>query len=229
MSCLISFERCQSSCEERGTSEHYKKFLCTVGFEHQHCTSCFPACPSSHSSTGTVDDMRWELLQYLFTLLYYKTSVPCAKGYAENENEIIANLQFGDWYHLKTRWLTQKKKFIMSYVSMTIYNIYSFLFIIVYIVCIIICFLILYLCEVNFIWFDKIPVSTIKLPQWRFQAFLDVFLFEKLIWKSRRPQDKTSIRGASPGLNIDARKCQNKVMPKGMVLFTNKITISIHL
>ena len=33
MSCLISFERCQSSCEERGTSEHYKKFLSTVGFE----------------------------------------------------------------------------------------------------------------------------------------------------------------------------------------------------
>ena len=37
----------------------------------------------------------------------------------------------------------------------------------------------------NFILFDKIPVSTIKLPQWRFQAFLDVSLFEKLIWKSR--------------------------------------------
>ena len=33
MSCLISFERCQSSCKERGTSEHYKKFLSTVGFE----------------------------------------------------------------------------------------------------------------------------------------------------------------------------------------------------
>ena len=67
--------------------------------------------------------------------------MPCAKGHTENENKIIANLQFGDWYHLNTRWLTQKKKFIMPYVSMTIYNIYSFLFIIVYIVCIIICFL----------------------------------------------------------------------------------------
>ena len=33
MSCLISFERCQSSCEERGTSVHYKKFLSTIGFE----------------------------------------------------------------------------------------------------------------------------------------------------------------------------------------------------
>ena len=33
MSCLISFECCQSSCEEHGTSEHYKKFLSTVGFE----------------------------------------------------------------------------------------------------------------------------------------------------------------------------------------------------
>ena len=49
--------------------------------------------------------------------------------------------------------------------------------------------------------FDKIPVSTIKLPQWRFQAFHDVSLFEKLIWKSRRPQNKTSIRGASPGIS----------------------------
>ena len=141
MSCLISFERCLSSCEECGTSEHYKKFLSN----HKHCTSCLPACPSNHSATRTVEDMRLELLQYLSTLRYYKTSVLCAKEYTENENKIIANLQFGDWYHLNTRWLTQKKKVIMSYVSMTIYNIYSFLFIIVFIVCIIICFLILYL------------------------------------------------------------------------------------
>ena len=105
---------------------------------HNHRTSCFPACPSNHSATGTVDGMRLEHLQYLFTLRYYKISVPCAKGYTENENKIIANLQFDDWYHLNTRWLTQKKKFIMSYVSMIIYNIHSFLFIIVYIVCIII-------------------------------------------------------------------------------------------
>ena len=59
--------------------------------------------------------------------------------------------------------------------------------------------------EGNFILFDKIPVSTIKLPQWRFQAVLDVSLFEKLIWKSRRPQDKTSIRGASPGIPYKLR------------------------
>ena len=65
--------------------------------------------------------------------------MPCAKRYTENENKIIAYLQFGDWYHLNTRWLTQKKKFIMSYMSMTIYNIYPFLFIIVYIIYIIIC------------------------------------------------------------------------------------------
>ena len=42
-------------------------------------------------------------------------------------------------------------------------------------------------------------------PQWRFQAFLGVSLFEKLIWKSRRPQDKTSIRGASPGIPYKLR------------------------
>ena len=59
-----------------------------------------------------------ELLQYLLTLRYYKNSVPCAKGYRENENKRIAYLQSGDWYHLNTRWITQKKKFIMSYVSL---------------------------------------------------------------------------------------------------------------
>ena len=37
-----------------------------------------------------------------------------------------------------------KRRFFMYYMSMTIYNIYSFLFIIVYIVCIIIYLLILY-------------------------------------------------------------------------------------
>ena len=145
MSCLISFERCQSNCKERGTSEHYKKFLSTVGFEPPNTAPL--VVPLNHSATETVDDRRLEfLLQYLFTLRYYKNSVPCAKGYTENENKIIADLQFSDWYHLNTRWLTQKEKCIMSYVSMTIYNIYSFLFIIVYLVCIIICFLILYLC-----------------------------------------------------------------------------------
>ena len=109
-------------------------------------TPWFPACTSNPSATKTADDLILELLQYLFTLRHYKNSVPCAKQYRENENKIIADLQSGDWYHIHTRWLTQKKKFILSYVSMTTYNIYSFLFIIVYIFCIIICFLILYLC-----------------------------------------------------------------------------------
>ena len=126
MSCLISFEPCQSSCEEHGTSEHYKKFLSTVEFELPHRIPWFPACPSNHSAIGAVGNTWLELLQYLFMLRYYKTSVPWAKGYTENENKIIAYLQFGDWYHLNTRWLTQKKKLIMSYMSMTIYNIYSF-------------------------------------------------------------------------------------------------------
>ena len=127
MSCLISFERCQSNCEERGTSEHYKKLLSTVGFEPLNTAPLvFQRVPLNHSATETVDDMWIELLQYLFTLRYYKTSVPCAKGYTENENKIIADLQFGDWYHLNTRWLTQKKKFFMFYMSMTPYNIYSF-------------------------------------------------------------------------------------------------------
>ena len=127
MSCLISFERCQSSCEERKTSEHYKKFLSTVGFESPNTAPLvFQRVPLNHSATEIVDDMRLELQQYLFTLRYYKNSVSCAKRYTENENKIIAYLQFGDWYNLITRWLTQKKNFIMSYMSMTTYNIYSF-------------------------------------------------------------------------------------------------------
>ena len=109
-------------------------------------TCCFPACTSNPSATESVNELILELLQYLLTLRTYKNSVPCAKGYRENENKRIADLQSGDWYHLHTRCLTQKKTFILSYVSMTIYNIYSFLLIIVYIFCIIIFFLILYLC-----------------------------------------------------------------------------------
>ena len=86
----------------------------------------FQRVPLTTRLLGAVDDKWLELLQYLFTLRYYKNSVPCAKGYTENENKIIANLQFGYWYHFNTRWLTQKEKFIMSYMSMSIYNIYSF-------------------------------------------------------------------------------------------------------
>ena len=54
--------------------------------------------------------------------------------------------------------------------------------------------------ERNFVLFDKILVSTIKRLQWRFQAFFDVSLFERLFWKSCRPQKKTLIQGASPGI-----------------------------
>ena len=54
---------------------------------------------------------------------------------------------------------------------------------------------------------NKIPVSTIKLPERRFQAFHEVSLFEKLTRKSPGPQNKTFIRGASPGV---AYKFRNK-------------------
>ena len=101
----------------------------------------------THSAIGAVDDMWLELLQYLFTFRYYKNSVSCAKTYTENENKIIANLQFGDWYHLNTRWLTQKRN-LLCLKCQWLYKIFIlFLFIIVYIVCIIICFFILYLCN----------------------------------------------------------------------------------
>ena len=110
-------------------------------------TSSFPACTSNPSATETVDKFLLELLQYLLTLRHYKNSVPCTKGYRENENKRIADLQSGDWYHLNTRWITQKKKFIMSYVSLQYIIFILFLFIIVYIVRIRICFFILYLCN----------------------------------------------------------------------------------
>ena len=110
MSCLISFERCQSNCEEHGKSEHYQKFLSMVGFE--------PPTPHplpssvSLSPLGYRDIWRHEIRTFtvLITLWYYKFSVWCAKAYKENKNKIVAYLQFGDWYHLNTCWFTQMKK-----------------------------------------------------------------------------------------------------------------------
>ena len=53
-------------------------------------TPCFSACPSNHSAIGAVDDMRIKLLQYFFTLRYYKnSSVWCAKGYIEHRNKSL--------------------------------------------------------------------------------------------------------------------------------------------
>ena len=185
MSCLISFERCQSSCEECGTSEHYKKFKSTVGFEPPTpAPLVFQHVPLTPSATETVHDLILELLQYLLTLRYYKNSVPRAKGYTENENKRIADLQFGDWYHLHTRWLTQKKTFILSYVSMTIYmyNIYSFLLIIVYIFCIIIfplyCIFVL----------DKKP-REINRKDWR---FMYMTLYKKPVFSLTKIRDNTT-------------------------------------
>ena len=51
--------------------------------------------------------------------------------------------------------------------------------------------------------FGKIPVPTIELPKRRFQTFLDISLPEKLIGKSHRTQNKTFIRGASPGVSVE--------------------------
>ena len=97
MSCLISFERCQSSYEETRNKWTLQNILIHDRIRTTNSgTFCFPACTSNPSATETVDDFILELLQYLLTLRYYKNSVPCAKGYRENENKIIADLQFGD-------------------------------------------------------------------------------------------------------------------------------------
>ena len=50
--------------------------------------------------------------------------------------------------------------------------------------------------------FDKIPVPTIELPKRRSQTFFFyISLPDKFIGKSHRPQNKTFIRGASPGVS----------------------------
>ena len=57
-----------------------KNSLPRLDSKHQHRTSWFPACPSNHSATETVDDIRLVLLQYLFTLRYHKNSCAVCKG-----------------------------------------------------------------------------------------------------------------------------------------------------
>ena len=64
---LISFERCQSSCEEHGTSEHYKKILSTVGFEPPTSQglriSSPPISPLGHQSLDIrLNKCPWNLL-----------------------------------------------------------------------------------------------------------------------------------------------------------------------
>ena len=60
-------------------------------------------------------------------------------------------------------------------------------------------------CHVTFgrgdsILFDTISVPTIELPSRPFQTFIDISLPEKVIGKSHRSQNKTLIRGTSPGI-----------------------------
>ena len=47
---------------------------------------------------------------------------------------------------------------------------------------------------------DEIPISTIEPPYGWFQTFPDISMPEKLTWKSHRSQNKTFIRGVSPGV-----------------------------
>ena len=48
--------------------------------------------------------------------------------------------------------------------------------------------------------YEEIPISTIELPEGRYQTFLDIVLPEKLTRTPHRSQNKTSIRGSSPGI-----------------------------
>ena len=51
MSWLISFERCQSSCQQHGTSEHYKTILSMVGFD--------PPTPHKSTVITTRPQLTW--------------------------------------------------------------------------------------------------------------------------------------------------------------------------
>ena len=70
-----------------------------------------------------------KLLQYFFTRRYYKKYVLVSKGYIENKSLrplITYSFMIDTKYQLNTKWFIKKNKLIMSYMSMTIYNIYSF-------------------------------------------------------------------------------------------------------
>ena len=107
-------------------------------------TPCFLACPSNHSAIGKNIDKLLEHLQYFLIKRYYKNYVSCARD--------IYKIKMNEHCSLTVLWLIPfnykmnytKEEFFTSYMSMTKYDIYSFLFIIVYIVCIIIYLLILY-------------------------------------------------------------------------------------
>ena len=66
------------------------------------------------------------------------------------------------------------------------------------------CYLTLISCDGDFILLHQIPVSTIKLPEWGFQASHEVSLLdhECLTGRSPGPQNKTFIREANPGYCI---------------------------
>ena len=67
MSCLISFKRCQSSCEEHGTSEHYKKNIVlgrirSTNTAHGLQITSPPLSPLDHNWL----DMRWNKMSMKF-------------------------------------------------------------------------------------------------------------------------------------------------------------------
>ena len=91
-------------------------------------TPCFPACPSNHSAIGRDIDMLLELLQYFLIKRDYKNYVSCAKH--------IQKIKMNEHCSLTVLWLIPfkynmiytKEECFMSYMSMTLYNIYSFFY-----------------------------------------------------------------------------------------------------
>ena len=109
-------------------------------------THSFPAYHSNHSAIGRDINMLLELLQYFLIKRYYKNYVSCARDTCIQKIKMNEHCSLTVLCLIPFNYKTiyTKEEFFMSYMSMTIYNIYSALFIIVYFVCIIIYLLILY-------------------------------------------------------------------------------------
>ena len=142
MSCLMSFVWYSPSSDQRKVSEKFKMMT----YVSDGIRTSDPSLSDTLTTRLSGQITTWYLNLFKYFFRYDTTRILCSgKGiYRKLKYTNIVYLQFCGWYHLNTSWFIQKKKSIMYYIAMIIYNIYSFLFIIVYIVCSIIYLLILY-------------------------------------------------------------------------------------
>ena len=89
-------------------------------------TPCFPACPSNHSAIGRDIDHVVRTLTVLCEDTILQELCIVGKGYIENKNKRTLFTYSFAIDAIITRLFIQKKKFFVSYMFMTLYNIYSF-------------------------------------------------------------------------------------------------------